>query len=93
MKQRNNHARSKRKRKLLRLKNFFKRIITKREQKKIQALKPKGVTIIGNAKDLAISVHELFPNGDYGFMFSKGHRYIPNQRQKRKLRRQQPHGR
>lgn len=84
MTHKNNHARSKRKRKQLKLKNFRKRVYDKRLQKKLEAMKPKGNTIYGEAKSVAISVIDLFPNGGDGFLFDNNHHKYPNQRQKRK---------
>lgn len=77
MKQKVNHARSKQKRKALRLKNFFSKVLLKRHQKKIDALKPKGKTIYGKALEAAHRVSHLFNVGN-------NHGRYLNQRQKRK---------
>jgi hypothetical protein len=94
-KQRNNHARSKRKRRALRLKNFFTRIVNNRLQKKQKAMKEKGTTFVlpnnqVGAKDFAPHVETLWPQGS-GFLFDNHHPKNLNQRQKRKIKRQNPH--
>ena len=80
----NNHARSKQKRAKLRLLNFWNRVFAKRAAKSI--VKIPGRTIIGDAIDRARkldpSLYRINNRGDKGL----------NQRQKRKIKRQQPHG-
>lgn len=90
-KQRNNHARSKRKRRLLKLKNFFSRVFDKRSAKMIKANQPKGLTIVGDAKKYATSLEKLFPDGGGGYLFNPERKKYLNQRQKRKRWRQNPH--
>ncbi len=51
---RTNHARTKEKRKQLKLKNFFKRVIENRFEK--AKIKPRGKTIYGNALLAAIDL-------------------------------------
>lgn len=51
---RNNHARTKEKKKMLRLKAFRKRTHEKRQEKKLRALKPHGQTIYGTALKVAV---------------------------------------
>ncbi len=80
-----NHARAKRKIKLLKLKNFFRRVFEKRQQKLAELNKPKGKTITGVAKFQAYPASESYTI----FLAHKGRRL--NQRQKRKLWRQAPH--
>ena len=88
----NNHARTKEKRKKLRLKAFHKKVHEKRMIKKMQALKPKGLTITGPAIHKAIHVSALFPKGDsYLFLFRNENEKKYNQRKRRKLVRQNPH--
>lgn len=79
MKQRNCHARSKQKRAKLRLKNFWARVFNKRAVKKIEAIKPKGKTITGDAIDVAMPLDASF--------YRQGNRRdrTLNQRQRRKL--------
>lgn len=84
MKQRNNHARSKRKRKFLRLKNFWKRVFSLRLEKKQKSLRIKGKTIFGEAKKQAVLIRS-------DSFYDHGFKLKLNQRQKRKLRRQNPH--
>ncbi len=78
MKQKVNHARSKQRRKTLRLKNFFKRVMDKRFEKKMEALKPKGTTVYGKAASNAIKVDASFNRNNH-------HGRFLNQRQKRKI--------
>jgi len=80
----NNHARSKQKRQKLRLKNFWNRVFTKRAAKTV--VKPRGITITGDAIDVAMPLDASFYRS--GNRRDKG----LNQRQKRKIKRQQPHG-
>lgn len=83
MKQKVNNARAKRRIKVLKLKNFAKRVIERRFAKMAKLKKPKGITITGRARDYA----EYIP--DYrSYSRLKGHK---NQRQKRKIWRQVPH--
>ena len=87
MKQRNNHAKAKRKHAVLKLKAFWKRVFTKRAEKQVAATRPKGRTIKGKAVLIAPHVSELYPKGDYKRLFATG--INPhNQRQRRKLERQ-----
>lgn len=99
-KQRNNHARSKRKRKFLRLKNKQRSIVEKRLSKITKSKKEKGKTfkkfISENgktitAKHVAIPIEDLFPDGGGGFLLDHNHHRSFNQRQKRKRMRQSPH--
>lgn len=82
-KQMNRHARSKQKRRALRLKNFFQKVESILFKKKMGKNKPKGTTIVGRAIEYARYV-ELKEN--------ETARY-PNQRQKRKKWRQNPNAR
>lgn len=77
MKQRNNHARSKQKRKKLRLKNFWNKVIEKRLAKK--RIKIPGKTITGDAIKQAKPLDARF--------YRQGNRRdrTLNQRQRRKL--------
>lgn len=77
----NTHARTKQKRKKLRLKNFLKRVFDKRQQKKIEALKPKGKTVYGDAINVAIPVDAHYNR------YNTFDRNL-NQRQRRKRARQ-----
>jgi len=78
-KQRNCHARSKQKRKSLRLKNYISRIFDKRSQKRMASFKKKGTTITGDAIDVAMPLDASF--------YRQGNRRDKtlNQRQRRKL--------
>ena len=85
MTHKNNHARSKRKRKMLRLKNFIKSVWEKRFAKKKKAAQPKGKSIQG----IAIN-HALDFTGERRFLLSgelMDHTRCMhlNQRQKRKI--------
>ncbi len=84
MAQRNNHARSKQKRQKLRLKNFWNRVWQKRVAKRM--VRTPGTTITGDAIDKAMPIDASF--------YRQGNRRDRglNQRQKRKIKRQQPHG-
>lgn len=53
---RNNHARTKEKKKKLRLKAFHKRVIEKRQQKLVKKHKPKGQMVIGDAIKVAVNL-------------------------------------
>ena len=79
MKQKNNHARSKQKRKALRLKNMQVSIFEKRVKKKMESFKAKGKTFRCDAIDIAVHVDTKF--------FRHGNRRdrTLNQRQRRKL--------
>lgn len=89
MKQKNNHARSKQKRKKLRMKNKMRSIIEKRIQKIEREKKPKGKTIVGNATAHAIDLTNLEYREAIRIAGSnKG--IFRNQRQKRKQRRNNP---
>ena len=91
----NCHARSKQKRKKLRLKNLLRRILEIRLKKHQKANKPRGITITGiHAKEVALHVNQLAPKNYQGFfhvksLFDHGHKLKLNQRQKRKRARQQ----
>ena len=76
-KQKNCHARSKQKRRKLRLKNFWNKVIEKRLAKK--RIKIPGKTIVGDAIDFAKPLDASF--------YRRGNRKDKtlNQRQKRKL--------
>lgn len=84
----NNHARTKEKRKKLRLKNFWNRVFDKRREKQQKANEPKGKTFTGPAKRHAIHISMLFPTGDISWNFQNHHPKDLNQRQRRKRRRQ-----
>ncbi len=84
MKQHNNHARSKQKRKKLRLKNFWQRVFDQRDEKRLKSLRKKGRTIQGPAKKFAMDYHKLFPDDNGKWLFDHGHAKDLNQRQKRK---------
>lgn len=86
MAQRNNHARSKKKRKLLRLKNLWTHIKEYRLKKVIEANKPKGKTITGEAVKHAVKIG----HGMHKHLFAAGTSPV-NQRQRRKLCAQNPH--
>jgi hypothetical protein len=87
MKQKNCHARAKRKLKVLKLKAFWRRVIEKRFLKKQKSFKTKGTTITGSSKAIAPHVTEFYPLGEYKRLFARGTQ-PPNQRQRRKLQRQ-----
>lgn len=98
MTHKNNHARSKRKRKALRLKNKMSHILSKRIAKMEKSRRPNGQTLIlrnsnYGAKDFAIPVEQLYPNGGGGFLFDHNKPLRLNQRQKRKIWRMSPHTR
>jgi len=80
----NNHARSRQKRQKLRLKNFWNKVMQKRLAKK--TLRIPGVTITGDAVKVAMPIDASF--------YRQGNRRDKtlNQRQRRKIKRQQPHG-
>ena len=95
MRHKNCHARSKQKRKKLRLKNFWAKVFAKRKDKIKKSHEPKGTTMMGEAKKFARPLPNTLPTGDrirWGFLMDHSHAKNLNQRQKRKLRRQQPHG-
>ncbi len=80
----NNHARTERKKKVLKLKAFQKRIMEKRYEKKMKAMAPKGKTITGEAKKYASYVPYTGARGYYRHL-----RTMPMaQRKRRKLARQ-----
>lgn len=83
MNQKANHARAKRRIKVLKLKNFCKRVMDKRRAKIANLRKPKGVTVIGRARD-----HAEYVPAFKTYSRLKG---TKNQRQKRKLWNQAPH--
>lgn len=88
MAKQNNHARTKRKLKMLRLKAFWKRVFEKRQEKKMKQLTPKGHPFTGVAKKAAPHASILFPDG-YGFLFARGEAQAPSsQRKRRKTQRQ-----
>jgi hypothetical protein len=82
-KQKNNHARAKRRIKLLKLKNFCKRVIENRAAKIAKLKKPKGKTLVGEAAKQIPHVTRMQRS-----FYRRG---TMNQRQKRKLWRQAPH--
>lgn len=83
MKQKNNHARSKQKRKVLRFKNMLRAIYERMIGKRMQENESKGHTLKGRkAKDVAIYVRGRAD------LFDHGHALRLNQRQKRKRARQ-----
>lgn len=82
-KQRNNHARSKRKRKLLRLQNYWKKVCQSRLEKLSKSKREKQTPIVGRAKDFAVKVDLAM----FKFL-TGGKRRELNQRQRRKLERQ-----
>lgn len=82
-KQQNNHARAKRRIKLLKMKNFCKRVIENRAAKIAKLRKPKGRTLIGAAAEQIPYVTRMQRS-----YYMKG---TLNQRQKRKLWRHAPH--
>lgn len=93
MNHKNNHARSKQKRKALRLNNRQKHVIEKRLEKLRREHKPKGKTLIlpnntASARDFAIPYETMFPNGGW---FPQPNKRYPNQRQKRKRWASNPH--
>jgi hypothetical protein len=81
MKQSNCHARSRNKRRKhqmrLRLESFWRRVIKNRNNKRMEALQPKGRTIMGDATSQAVLCREA-SYFDHGFVMKI------NQRQKRK---------
>lgn len=83
-KQRNNHGRAKRRIKLLKLKNFCKRVMENRAAKIAKLKKPKGKTLIGEAAKQIPYVSRM----ERSYYMQRG---TMNQRQKRKLWRQAPH--
>lgn len=83
-KQRNCHARSKQKRKQLRLKN---RVTATHERRLRRYLPepPKGITIYGEAKKAAVHMSDLYPTGSSWYWNTGNTRDKSlNQRQKRK---------
>jgi hypothetical protein len=82
-KQKNNHARAKRRIKVLLLKNLCKRVMENRAGKIAKLKKLKGVTIVGEAQQQIAEVTQMYK----GF-YTKG---TLNQRQKRKIWRHAPH--
>lgn len=93
MKQKNNHARSKRKRKTLRLKNKVRSVHEKRLQKLSKSTKSKRnpfKTYINKEGELitAQKVASLMSGKGTGWAYDHGHRMRHNQRQKRKRKRQ-----
>ena len=83
-KQRNCTARSKRRIKVLKLKNFCKRVLEKKEKKLADMRKPKGKTITGSAR------LQAYPASASYSMWNANRGRRLNQRQKRKLWRQAP---
>ena len=94
MKHKNCHARSKDKRRKLKLKNFWRRVFEKRTARKLKALKTPGVPFVGVAKKAAPHVSTLFPSGPSSWYFNSGNRRDKdfNQRQKRKRARWETRG-
>ncbi|MBN8668747.1 MAG: hypothetical protein J0M30_14715 [Chitinophagales bacterium] len=93
MKQKNNHARSKRKRKNLRLKNKMRSVHEKRIQKLTKAVEAKKKpfkTFINKEGELitAKKIARLMDGRGTGDAYDHSHRLRYNQRQKRKRRRQ-----
>lgn len=91
----NNHARSKQRRKALRMRNREQSVIEKRNAKRLRDLEPKGVTISGDAKDYAnrIPLYTTNKKGKivrtrFWTILDYGHARRLNQRQKRKRIRQ-----
>lgn len=82
-KQRNCNARAKQRQKLLKLKNFCKRVMNKREAKIAKLKKAKGRTLVGQAAKQIPHVTRF----QRSFYVATGKL---NQRQKRKLWRQAP---
>ena len=85
-KQRVNHARAKRRIKLLKLKNFCRRVMEGRAAKIAKLGKPKGKTLVGEVAKQIPYVTRF----QRSFYMQRG---TMNQRQKRKLWRQAPHRR
>lgn len=83
-KQKNNHARAKRRIKVLLMKNFCKRVRNKRESVASKLLKQKGKTIVGEAAKQIPFVTRY--QRSYYIRFKR-----LNQKQKRKVWRQSPH--
>lgn len=81
MAQTNNHARSKQKRKKLRLRNRLIAIHDRRTKKIIEAKKEKGTPVHGKAADHAVRIK---PTERLGDLFHHDHARQLNQRQKRK---------
>lgn len=93
MSSRANHARTKEKKKQLRLKNFHKRVRQRQLEKLGKMNQPKGRTINlkgsqQRMRDFAVPYEQMFPEG--GWFPDPGKRY-PNQRQQRKRMRQSPY--
>jgi len=89
------HARSKQKRRKLRLRNRMQSIQQKRIAKRMKELQPKGKTLIGiDAVRVAIHTNELAPKDFSGLYYRAGkyfdhqHKLRLNQRQKRKRAKQ-----
>lgn len=91
-KQQNNHARSKRKRKMLRMKNRQRSISLKRADKIIKAQREKGQTFRSylSTNGKLIKAKHVAILTEYS---DSGHKRALNQRQKRKRWRQNPHTR
>lgn len=82
---RNNHARTKEKRKKLKLKAFFKKVYNNKLAKlRAQNSKKRGITIVGNTEDMAELRRPVYS------IFSYGHfKNMPTgQRKRRKMQRQ-----
>lgn len=97
MKQKTNHARSKQKRKKLRLKNRMQSVVEKRNAKRLKEYEPKGKTLVGEVKKIVPHVNSILaykndtnPNKRISYGFLLDHDFVKrlNQRQKRKRIRQ-----
>lgn len=86
-KQSTNHARAKRRIKVLKLKNFCKRVMEKRAIKIEKMRKPKGKTIVGQAR-----LQAYYPGAEFSVFITNKSRRL-NQRQQRKQWRQAPQSR
>lgn len=84
MTHKNNHARSKQKRKKLRLKNFFRSVFDRRLKKRQKAMEPKGKTVVGAAITHALDFTGKNFFAANGGWFDHQHAMNLNQRQKRK---------
>lgn len=88
MKHKNNHARSKQKRKQLRMKSLLQSIADKRYEKIKKAHKPGETIYLQTAGDkmsnYAVHISALFPNSRNWWNFGTHHARNLNQRQKRK---------
>ena len=90
-KQRNNHARSDRKRKLLRLQNKIKWVFNRRKDAMDKARRPKGVTIVGKDAPQVVYIPYDRRMELYGYLFADKNYTRKNQRKRRKMERQNPY--